>query len=121
MAEVKSLNQNKLVLIHPFLPPTLKFEHISIGFVFNFPEAKEKKTSVMFAADNLSKHTWFISLELDHTSKDTARVFNEKAYKHYGLLIKIVSDSNFCKQLTELLNIILNIYASFHPEADDQY
>lgn len=112
-------------LLQPLPVPSSSWQAITMDFVEGLPPSPNKNC-ILVVMDKLTKYGHFIPLAHPFTAAIMARTFFDNIYKLHGLPDSIVSNpdkiftSNFWQELFKLVNVSLNMSASYHPQIDGQ-
>ena len=122
----KSSTQVPIGLLQPLPVPTGKWEQISMDFVTGLPSVRSKVDAVLVVTDRLTKMVALVPTTKDVTAPQTAQLFVQHVFAHYGLPRVIVSDrdsrfvSAFWRALFGCLGTHLAFSSAYHPQSDGQ-
>ena len=94
------------------------------GLLDGYPTTKHQHDTILVVVDIFSKMALLIPCKKTTTTQQTAQLFFEHVWKHYGLSKAIISDryciifSIFWKTLWKQLNMRLSLLTAFHPQTD---
>ncbi|KAH9181541.1 hypothetical protein AeNC1_016484 [Aphanomyces euteiches] len=106
--------------------PLELWESVSMDFIFGLPSDKSGNTGIFTLVDRASKYLIALPVKASITAEQSARLFFDNVYCHFGLSSSIVSDrdprftSHFWRALFALCGTTLNMSSSDHPESDGQ-
>jgi hypothetical protein len=114
-------------LIRPFSLTLLKWEVVSMDFLFDLPLTSSWNKGLVVIVDKLSRQAHFFALKPGFDATDLANICLTDIFRHHGLPRMIISDrdvrftSLFWRTLTQLLGIKLNLSIACHPQTDGQF
>jgi hypothetical protein len=79
-------------LLQPHAIPKLKWEVISVGFIFGLPLTARRHDSIFIVLDTLTKSAHFIPVRMMYHAPDIARVFISEIVRLHGMPKRIISD-----------------------------
>ncbi|KAH9104560.1 hypothetical protein AeMF1_019386, partial [Aphanomyces euteiches] len=106
--------------------PLELWESVSMDFIFGLPSDRAGNTGIFTLVDRASKYLIALPVKASITAEQSARLFFDNVYCHFGLPSSIVSDrdprftSHFWRALFALCGTTLNMSSSDHPESDGQ-
>lgn len=112
-------------LLQPLPIPTQVWEDVAMDFITRLPTSSGF-TVIMVVIDRLTKHSHFVAMKSDYTSKSVAEAFMMNIVKLHGVPKSIVSNrdkvftSGFWQQLFKLQGTTLAISSAYHPQTDGQ-
>ncbi|KAG2836140.1 hypothetical protein PC116_g24498 [Phytophthora cactorum] len=95
-----------------------------MDFVFGLPPDSMRRTGVVVFVDRFSKMVHLAAVPAEVTSVQTARLFVNMVFKHYGMPLDIVSDrdprftARFWQEVFTLLGTQLSMSTADHPQTD---
>ena len=98
-----------------------------MDFMSNFPLTQKKHNSVWVIVNRLIKSAHFLSVRLDYSMDQLAKLYLSEIVRLYGIPLSIVFDhdprftSRFWKELQSALGTRLNFSTAVHPQTDGQY
>ncbi|KAH9140660.1 hypothetical protein AeRB84_015118, partial [Aphanomyces euteiches] len=97
-----------------------------MDFIFGLPSDRAGNTGIFTLVDRASKYLIALPVKASITAEQSARLFIDNVYCHFGLPSSIVSDrdprftSHFWRALFALCGTTLYMSSSDHPESDGQ-
>ena len=91
-----------------------------------YPTTKHQHDTIFVVVDRFSKMAILIPCTKTPTTQQTAQLFFEHVWKHYGLPMTIISDrdarffSTFWKNIQKQLDTRLYLSTTFHTQKDKQ-
>jgi hypothetical protein len=113
-------------LYTPLPTPEKPWESISMDYMSSLPSTKKGKDCVFVVVDQFSKMAILIAFKNNITTVDTANLFFERVWFHFGIPQTIISDrdnkflNTFWSSLLSLLDTKLTKSTTFHPQIDGQ-
>ena len=117
-------NNRKLGLYTPLPVPSHPWESVSMDFVGGLPNSKKGHDYPYVVVDRFSKMCILIPCNKHITAEQTAKLFFEHVWVHFGLPTSIVSDRDtrfigkFWASLWEMMDTQLKKSTTFHPQTD---
>jgi hypothetical protein len=117
---------NKQGLYTPLPTPKRPWESISMDYISGIPSTKQENDCVFVVVDRFSKMEIITNCKKSITAADTAKIFFERVWVHFGIPHNIISywDSRFLNTLSSslwsLLDTKLSKSTAFHPQTDGQ-
>ena len=105
--------------------PAQPFEVITMDFIMDLPESNGYN-AILTIVDKLTKYAHFIPCKTSINKVETAQLFHDNIWIHYGLPRQVITDrdsrwtSTFWGHLTSLLGITRSLTTAYHPQADGQ-
>ncbi|QRV83886.1 Retrovirus-related Pol polyprotein from transposon [Ceratobasidium sp. AG-Ba] len=105
--------------------PSQPFEVVTMDFITDLPESNGYD-AILTIVDKLTKYTHFIPCKKSINEVETAQLFHDHIWSHYGLPRQIITDrdsrwtGSFWEHLTSLVGIKRSLTTAFHPQADGQ-
>ena len=105
--------------------PSQPFEVITMDFIMDLPESNGYN-AILTIVDKLTKYAHFIPCNTSINEEETARLFHNHIWVHYGLPRQVITDrdsrwtSTFWGHLVSLLGITRSLTTAYHPQADGQ-
>ncbi|KAL0559101.1 hypothetical protein IC582_003691 [Cucumis melo] len=124
--QVKPVRQRPRGFLNPLPVPELKWEHITMDFLFGLSHTSSGHDGTWVIVDRLTKTARFILIKATSTLDQLARLYVDKIVSQYGVPVSIVSNrdlrftSKFCPSLQKATRTGLKFSTSFHPQTDDQ-
>ena len=106
--------------------PMELWDSVSMDYIFGLPRDKHGNTGIWVCIDRASKWMVAVPCKESITAEQSARLFHDHVFKHFGLPKSLVSDrdprftSHFWKSLFRLCGTELNMSTADHPESDGQ-
>ncbi|KAG3051061.1 hypothetical protein PC122_g23060 [Phytophthora cactorum] len=97
-----------------------------MDFVFGLKPDSKRRTGVVVFVDRFSKMVHLAAVSAEVTAVETARLFVDMVFKHYGMPLDIVSDrdprftARFWQEVFTLLGTQLSMSTADHPQTDGQ-
>ena len=97
-----------------------------MDYLMGHPTTKNKHDAILVVFDLFSKISILIPCKKTRTMQQTAHLFFEHVWKHYGLPKTIIFDRDsifiniFWKTLWKCPNTRLSLSTYFHPPTDEQ-
>jgi hypothetical protein len=113
-------------LYTPLPTPEKPWESISMDYMSGLPSTKQGNDCVFVVIDRFSKMAILTACKKNITVEDTAKLFFERVWVHFGIPQTIISDrdnrflNTFWSSLWSLLDTKLTKSTAFHPQTDDQ-
>ncbi|KAG8705607.1 hypothetical protein FRC09_002854 [Ceratobasidium sp. 395] len=111
--------------LHPIPIPDQPFKVVTMDFIMDLPES-EGYNGILVVVDKLTRYTHFIPCNTSVNETQTARLFQEHIWSHYGLPRQVITDRDsrwtgaFWDHLTSIIGIKRALTTSHHPQADGQ-
>ncbi|KAL0549271.1 hypothetical protein IC582_013752 [Cucumis melo] len=124
--QVKPVRQRLGGFLNPLPVPELKWQHITMDFLFGLPRTSSGHDGIWVIVDRLTKTTRFIPIKMTSMLDQLARLYVDKIVSQYGVPMSIVSDrdprftSKFWPSLQKAMGTGLKFSTSFHPQTDGQ-
>ncbi|QRV93047.1 Retrovirus-related Pol polyprotein from transposon [Ceratobasidium sp. AG-Ba] len=105
--------------------PSQPFEVVTMDFITDLPESNGYD-AILTIVDKLTKYTHFIPCKKTINEVETALLFHDHIWSHYGLPRQIITDrdsrwtGSFWEHLTSLVGIKRSLTTAYHPQADGQ-
>jgi hypothetical protein len=113
-------------LYTPLPIPEKPWESISMDYMSGLSSTKQGNDCVFVVVDQFSKMAILTACKKNVTVTDTAKIFFERVWVHFGIPQTIISDrdnrflNTFWSSLWSLLDTKLTKSTSFHPQTDGQ-
>ena len=97
-----------------------------MDYLTGYPTTKHHYDVILVVVDRFSKMAILISCKKTTISQQTAQLFFEHVWKHYGLLMTIISNrdsifvSTFWKTLWKQINTRISLSIAFHRQTNGQ-
>ncbi|QRV90335.1 Retrovirus-related Pol polyprotein from transposon [Ceratobasidium sp. AG-Ba] len=123
--KTKPRRHGKQGYLQPIPIPEQPFEVITVDFIMDLPESSGYN-SILVIVDKLTRYAHFIPCHTHINEIDSAKLFRDHIWSHYGLPRQIISDRDarwtgaFWDHLTSLLGIKRALTTAHHPQADGQ-
>ncbi|KAA3461732.1 DNA/RNA polymerases superfamily protein [Gossypium australe] len=124
--QVKPEHQVLAGLLQLTLIPELKWDRVTMDFVFGLPQTPRKKDAIWVVVDRLTKSAHFIPIISDYSLDELTKLYISEIVRLHGVPLSIVSDrdprftSRFWKKLQEALGMKLHFSTAFHPQTESQ-
>jgi len=121
----KVIQHKKYGLLESLEVPMRLWTAISMDLILGLPKS-DRYTKISVIVDRFSKVARFIPLRAEEQIKELALTFMTQIWLLYELPESLVSDrdarltSKFKTSLMQLLQVKLNLSATFYPESDEQ-
>ncbi len=105
--------------------PSQPFEVITMDFIMDLP-LSNGYNAILTIVDKLTKYTHFIPCNTTINEIETAKLFHDHIWMHYGLPRQVITDrdarwtGSFWEHLTSLVGIQRSLTTAYHPQADGQ-
>jgi hypothetical protein len=113
--------------LYTHLPiPEKPWESISMDYMSGFPSTKLGNDSVFVVVDQFSKMAILAACKKNVTAAETAKLFFERVWVHFGIPQTIIFDrdnrflNTFWSSLRSLLDTKFTKSTAFHPQTDGQ-
>jgi hypothetical protein len=112
--------------LEPLQIPEERWKTISMDFITGLPLTKRKNNSIATFVDKLTKRIRLVAHNKKDKASDIAHIFIDRIAAQHGFPDSIISDrdsrftSHFWKELTDLLEIKLQMSSAMHPQTDGQ-
>ena len=123
----KSKPNNRKLGLYTLLPvPSQPQGSVSMDFVGTLPKSRKSHDYLYVVVDRFSKMCILIPCNKQIIDEQTAKLFFEHVWVHFGLPTSIVSDRDtrfvgkFWSSLWELMDTKLKKSTTFHPQTDGQ-
>ena len=118
---------------HPNTPPldpitpekgALPFEVISMDFITKLPKSQGNDSILTIVDHDCSKAAIFLPCQESINAEETAALYAQHVFPHYGVPTKIISDrdprftATFSKELCRILGTKQNLSTAYHPQTD---
>lgn len=109
----------------PIPIPGWPLKVVTVDFITDLP-ISNSFDAVLVIIDKLTRYAHFIPCTTQITEVETAPLFHNHIWSHYGLPQQIISDRDarwtgaFWDHLTKLIAITRSLTTALHPEADGQ-
>eukprot|EP00253_Pinus_taeda_P022804 PITA_22804 len=119
-------NIKKQGLYTPLPTPNQSWESISMDYMPGLPSTKHQNDCVFVVIDRFSKMAIMEACKNNITAEDTAKLFFERVWVHFGIPQSIISDRDsrflgtFWSSLWSMLDTKLTKSTTFHPQTDGQ-
>ena len=116
----------KLGLYLPLPIPDKPWQSISMDFMSGLPTTRRGHDCVYVVVDRFSKMAIMVACRKMITAEETAKLFFEHVWVHFGLPKSIISDrdsrfiSKFWSALWAKMDTELTKSTTFHPQTDGQ-
>ncbi|QRV87090.1 Retrovirus-related Pol polyprotein from transposon [Ceratobasidium sp. AG-Ba] len=123
--KTKPRRHGKQGYLQPIPIPEQPFEVITVDFIMDLPESSGYN-AILVIVDKLTRYAHFIPCHTHINEIDSAKLFRDHIWSHYGLPRQIISDRDarwtgaFWDHLTSLLGIKRALTTAHHPQADGQ-
>ncbi|GJY22085.1 putative reverse transcriptase domain-containing protein [Tanacetum coccineum] len=130
-AQTEAMKEERVIAEKQYLHqqpeiPELKWEKITMDFVFRLPRTPSGYDSIWVIVDRLTKSAHFLPMKkTDSMEKLTQQYLKEIVYRH-GVHVSIISDrdsqfaSRFWRSLQNALGTKVNMSTAYHPKTDGQ-
>jgi hypothetical protein len=104
----------------------MPFQTITLDFIVKLPESQGHDSILTITDHDCSKALIFIPCNETIDAIDTAALYVQWVFLHYGVPQKVISDRDprftaaFTKELCQMLGIKQNISMAYHPQTDGQ-
>ena len=111
--------------LQPIPIPQQPFEVVTMDFIMDLPQS-EGYNAVLVIVDKLTKYAHFIPCTTQINEEETAKLFHNYIWCHYGLPRQIITDRDsrwtgaFWEHLVSMLGIRRALTTAYHPQADGQ-
>ena len=122
----KADSNRKLGLYTPLLISSRSWESVSTDFVGGLPMSRKRHDYLYVLVDRFSKMCILMPYKKKATAEQTAFIFFQHVWVHFGLPTFIVSDRDsrflgeFWTSLWRMMDTKLKISTKFHPQTDGQ-
>src|SRR5713101_4106741 len=124
----KNLPNQPSVPLSPISPDddATPFSQVSLDFITELPNSKGFDAILVVVNHNITKATVIVPCKTTITVDQTAALYLNHVWKHFGLPCKIISDwgmqftAHFICSLCCLLDINQNLSTAYHPQTDGQ-
>ena len=119
-------SNRKLGLYTPLMVPSRPWESVSMDFVGGLPFSKRGHDYLYVVVDRFSKMCILMPCKKKVTAEQTAHLFFQNVWVHFGFPTSIVSDQdscfgrNFGSSLWGFMDTELKKSTTFHPQTDGQ-
>ena len=126
MCATSKPSNRKLGLYSPLRIPSRPWESVSMDFVGGLPKSRKGHDYLYVVVDRFSKMCILTPFNKQVTAEQTANLFFQNVWVHFGLPTSIVSHRDslfvgkFWKSLWELMYTRLKKGTTFHPQIDGQ-
>ena len=126
MCSVSKPSNGKLGLYTPLLIPSCPWESVSMDFVGGLPLSRKSHDYLYVVIDRFSKMCILMPCKKKITAEQTASLFSQRFWVHFGLPTSIVSDGDshflgdFWTSLWKMMDTKLKRSTTFHPQTDRQ-
>jgi hypothetical protein len=123
---IKPSNQLPQGLLHPLDIPSRNWEQVSLDFITGLPKTPHGLDSILVVVDKLSKYVKLIPTTVKVTAPETARLFIDHVYRHFGMPKVLISDrdprftSHFWKSFFDILGTHLAMSSASHQQTNGQ-
>ncbi|QRV78036.1 integrase core domain protein [Ceratobasidium sp. AG-Ba] len=123
--KIKPRRHGKRGFLQPIPIPEHPFEVVTLDFIMDLPESNGYN-AILVIVDKLTRYAHFIPCTAKINEVETASLFRDHIWAHYGLPRQIISDRDsrwtgaFWDHLTSLLGIKQALTTAHHPQADGQ-
>ena len=106
----------------PFPVIVQPWESISLDYLTRYPITEKQNDTILVMVDRFPKRVFLIPCKNTRTTQYFVHFFFKHVWKHYSLLIKIISNKDsrfvntFYKRLWHQLNTLLSILIMFHAQ-----
>lgn len=121
----KPRQHRKQGYLHPIPIPEKLFVVVSLDFIMDLPDS-DRFNAILVIIDKLTCYATFIPCTTGIHKVDTAKLFWDHIWSHYGLHGQIISDWDaqwtgaFWDHLTSILGLKHALTMAHHPQADGQ-
>ena len=126
--------QQMKINTHPTVPPlkpiqakrTLPFATVNMDFITDLPAANGYTAILVIVDHDCTKAVKLIPCDKSVTALQTAQLYFDHVYRHYGLPEQIISDrgpqfaSHVFQELCNLTGIRSTMSTAYHPQTDGQ-
>ncbi|EUC61564.1 integrase core domain protein [Rhizoctonia solani AG-3 Rhs1AP] len=111
--------------LQPIPIPQQPFEVVTMDFIMDLPQS-DAYNAVLVIVDKLTKYAHFIPCTTQINEEETAKLFHDHIWCHYGLPRQIITDRDsrwtgaFWEHLVSMLGIRRALTTAYHPQADGQ-
>jgi hypothetical protein len=126
MCSVSKPSNRKLGLYTPLPIPSRPWESVSMDFVGGLPLSRKSHDYLYVVVDRFSKMCILMPCKKQITAEQTAYLFFQHVWVHFGLPTSIVSDRDsrflgeFWTSLWKMMDTKLKRSTTFHPQTDGQ-
>ncbi|KAM2653913.1 hypothetical protein EV2_025487 [Malus domestica] len=123
---VKAKRKKPFGLMQPLPVPELKWENITMDFLYKLPRTRNGYDGIWVIVDRLTKSAHFIPVKDKYSLSRLAELFISKIVKYHGVLVSIISDqdprftSKFWVAFQEALGSRLLYSTTYRPQTDRQ-
>ncbi|QRV94990.1 Retrovirus-related Pol polyprotein from transposon [Ceratobasidium sp. AG-Ba] len=123
--KTKPKRHGKIGYLQPIPIPEQPFEVITLDFIMDLPDSKGFN-AILVIVDKLTRYAHFVPCTTNINEVETAELFRDHIWSHYGLPRQIISDRDsrwtgaFWDHLTSILGIKRALTTAHHPQADGQ-
>ncbi|QRW10607.1 Retrovirus-related Pol polyprotein from transposon [Ceratobasidium sp. AG-Ba] len=123
--KIKPRRHGKRGFLQPIPIPEQPFKVVTLDFIMDLPESNGYN-AILVIVDKLTRYAHFIPCTTKINEVETASLFRDHIWAHYGLPRQIISDRDsrwtgaFWDHLTSLLGIKRALTTAHHPQADGQ-
>ncbi|KEP45716.1 putative Transposon Tf2-1 polyprotein [Rhizoctonia solani 123E] len=111
--------------LQPIPIPQQPFEVLTMDFIMDLPPS-DAYNAILVIIDKLTKYAHFIPCTTQINEEETAKLFHDHIWCHYGLPRQIITDRDsrwtgaFWEHLVSMLGIKRALTTAYHPQADGQ-